>query len=292
VVKFRRELERLRKLFVLLATHKMGVAGLIMIGTFAVMAIFAPYLRTVDPNITGLPGNILQPPSSQFWFGTDNLGRDIWSQIIYGTRISLTVGISTAIVTVLFGSMVGIIAGFRGGRVGEVFMRVVDFFMMIPALPLMIALAVILGPSIWNIVLVVSLVYWPTTARIVRSQTLSLRERAFVEASRSIGATDFSLMFGEILPNVLPIMFAQAVVMVAYAIGSEAVLAFLGLGDPMTISWGMMLHFAFESGVMSRATWWMVPPVICIAVLILAFTFLGTAVSDIMKPGYREARGL
>ena len=120
---------------------------------------------------------------------------------------------------------------------------------------------------------------------------LSLRERAFVEASRSIGATDFSLMFGEILPNVLPIMFAQAVVMVAYAIGSEAVLAFLGLGDPTTISWGMMLHFAFESGTMGKAFWWVLPPIACIVILIIGFTFLGTAITDVLEPGYKEAHG-
>ncbi|MBA7546696.1 Oligopeptide transport system permease protein OppC [subsurface metagenome] len=163
---------------------------------------------------------------------------------------------------------------------------------MLPTLPLMIVLAAMLGPSIWNIILVVGLIWWTTTARIVRSQVLSLKERAFVEASRCIGASNRLLIFGEILPNVIPIIFANTVLMVTWAIYAEAVLAFFGLGDPTTMSWGMILHFAFESGTMSRAPWWVGPPVACIVLLILGFTFLGTAVSDILKPGYRETRGM
>lgn len=270
----------------------MGRAGLIIFSLFAVVATFAPFLRTVDPNITGSAENMLVPPNSQFWLGTDDLARDIWSQVLFGSRISLMVGFLAASLSVFVGTMMGVIAGFYGGRIGEVLMRIVDFFMMLPTLPLMIILAAVLGPSIWNIIFVVALVSWPTTARVVRSQVLSIKERAFVEASRCVGAGDFLLMFGEIFPNVVPIIFAQAVLVVTWAIYSEAVLAFLGLGDPTTISWGMMLHFAFESGVMSRTPNWIAPPVGSIVMLILGFTFLGTAITDVLKPGYREVRGL
>ncbi|MCD6599467.1 MAG: ABC transporter permease [Dehalococcoidia bacterium] len=276
----------------LLWTNKMGRFGLIIFAVFAVIAIFAPFLHTVDPSATGSCENMLVPPCAQFWFGTDDLARDIWSQVIYGSRISLLVGFVAAGLTILVGTLVGIIAGFYGGKIEEVLMRIVDFFMMLPQLPLMIILAAVLGPSIWNIIFVVSVVSWPTTARVVRSQVLSIRERAFIEASRCIGASDSLLMFGEIFPNVVPIIFAQSVLIVTEAIYAEAVLAFLGLGDPTTVSWGMMLHFAFESGVMSRTPNWIVPPVASIVVLIIGFTFLGTAVSDVLKPGYRETRGL
>ncbi len=285
-------LQDFRKFLKLLVTHKMGLVGVVIFVTLGIIVIFAPYLRTVNPLRTGLPANILIPPSSQFWFGTDHLARDVWSQTLYGARIAFLVGFVAAIVTVGIGTLVGLIAGYFGGKLDELLMRIVDFFMILPYLPLMIVFAALLGPSIRNIILVVSIVYWPFTARVIRSQVLSLKERAFVESSRSVGASDRLLIFGEIMPNVVPLMFAQAVLMVTSAIYAEAVLAFLGLGDPTTISWGMMLNFAFETGYIGIAPWWVIPPIACICATIIAFTFLGTAVSDIMKPGYREARGL
>ncbi len=278
--------------FKLLLTHKMGLGGIVVFVILLFAVIFAPYLGTVEPMRTGLAENILSPPSSQFWLGTDHLARDIWSQTVYGARIALLVGFTAAIATVGIGSLVGLTAGYFGGRLEELLMRFTDFVMMLPYLPLMIVLAAVLGPSIWNIILVVSIVYWPFTARVIRSQVLSLKERGFVEASRSIGASDSYLIFREILPNVVPLIFAQAVLMVTWAIYAEAVLAFLGLGDPTTISWGMMLNYAFATGLMTIAPWWVIPPITCILVTILAFTFLGTAVSDVLKPGYKEKRGL
>ncbi len=286
-----RKRKKIREFFYLLLGHRMGLVGVIIIVGFLLVALIAPVLHTVDPHQSGSVENIMQPPSLNFWFGTDDLGRDIWSQILYGSRVSLLIGFLSALVTVFTGALIGIIAGFYGGIVEEILMRIVDFFMMLPELPLMIVLAAILGPNIWNIIFVVSVVSWPTTARIVRSQVLSLKERPFVEASRCIGANDFLLMFGEILPNVIPILFAEAVLMITEAIYAEAVLSFLGLGDPTRISWGMMLHFAFESGVMASAPWWVLPPIVSIVTLIIGFSFLGTAVSDILKPGYKEMKG-
>lgn len=288
----REKLSKFTGFFSLLWTHRMGRAGLIIFALFAIMALFAPFLHTVDPAKTGEVVNILRPPSLTYWLGTDDLARDIWSQVIYGSRMSLLIGFLAGALSIFIGSFIGLIAGFYGGKVEEILMRFVDFFMMLPELPLMIVLAAMLGPSIWNIIFVVSIVNWPTTARVVRSQVLSLKERAFVEASRCIGASDSYLIFREILPNVVPIIFAQAVLMVTWAIYSESVLSFLGLGDPTTITWGMMLNFAFESGAMSRAVWWVLPPIVSIVTLILGFTFFGTAVSDVMKPGYKEKLGL
>ena len=287
-----KELRRIKELLRLLVTHKMGVVGLVIFVILGIIVIFGPYLRTVDPLRTGLAENILIPPSSQFWFGTDHLARDIWSQTIYGARVALLVGFVAAGVRVGIGTLVGLTAGYFGGKLDELLMRIVDFFMMLPYLPLMIVLAAVLGPSIWNIIFVVGIVYWPFTARVIRSQVLSLKQRPFVEASRSVGASDRLLIFGEIMPNVVPLMFAQAVLMVTWAIYAEAVLSFLGLGDPTTVSWGWIVNRAFASGVIRDFLWWVIPPITCICATILAFTFLGTAVSDIMKPGYREARGL
>ena len=282
---------KLKEFLQLLFSNPMGFGGVAIISIFLIMAIFAPFLGTVNPTLSGEIENLLISPSTQFWFGTDDLARDIWSQTIYGSRISLMIGFVAAIITVVTGSFVGLLAGYYGKMLDELLMRVVDFFMMLPELPLMIVLAAVLGPSIWNIIFVVSLVSWPRTARIVRSQVLSIKERPFVESSRCIGASNFQLMFGEILPNVVPLMFAQAVLMVTEAIYAEAVLSFLGLGDPTSISWGMMLHSVFESGVIAESYWWVAPPIACIVTLIVSFSLLGTAVSDVLEPGYKEKKG-
>ena len=291
MTQYLRQSNKFVEFFQLLFGHPMGFAGLAIIILFLIMAIFAPFLGTVDPAASGEVENLLVPPSTQFWFGTDDLARDIWSQTIYGSRISLTIGFVAALITVFSGTFVGLIAGYYGKILDEVLMRIVDFFMMLPELPLMIVLAAVLGPSMWNIILVVSLVSWPTTARVVRSQVLSLKERPFVESSRCIGASNFQLMFSEILPNVVPLMFAQAVIMITEAIYAEAVLSFLGLGDPTSISWGMMLNSVFESGVIAESYWWVIPPIIGIVILIVSFSLLGTAVSDILEPGYKEKKG-
>ncbi|RKX93292.1 MAG: ABC transporter permease [Spirochaetes bacterium] len=284
--------QKIKDFLYLLIDHKMGKIGVGIIVIFLFVALAAPLLRTVSPHQSGNASEILIPPNSQFILGTDDLGRDVWSQVLYGSRVSLLIGFVSALATVVTGTLVGIIAGFYGGILEEVLMRIVDFFMMLPALPLMIVLAAVLGPNIWNIIFVVTLISWPTTARVVRSQVLSLKERPFVEASRCIGAKNSFLMFGEIFPNVVPILFAEAVIMITEAIYAEAVLSFLGLGDPVRMSWGSMLHFAFDSGTMARAPWWVLPPIVSIILLIIGFSFLGTAVSDILKPGYKEKKGL
>jgi peptide/nickel transport system permease protein len=291
MAQYLRKTNKFKEFLQLLFGNPMGFAGVAIISVFLIMALFAPFLGTVSPTESGEIDNLLIPPSFQFWFGTDDLARDIWSQTIYGSRISLAIGFVAAFITVFSGTFLGLIAGYFGKMIDEVLMRIVDFFMMLPELPLMIVLAAVMGPSMWNIILVVSLVSWPRTARIVRSQVLSLKERPFVEASRCIGASNFQLMFGEILPNVVPLMFAQAVLMVTEAIYAEAVLSFLGLGDPTSISWGMMLHSVFESGVIAESYWWVIPPIVCIVTLIVSFSLLGTAVSDVLDPGYREKKG-
>ena len=281
----------LKSYFLLLWSHAMGRIGLVLICMILIAALFSAHLGTVNPQNAGKREDILTPPSTVHWLGTDDLGRDIWSQVVFGSRVSLTIGLITALITVVTGTLVGLAAGYFGGFIEEALVKIIDFFMMLPVLPLMIILAAVLGPSLWNIVLVISVVSWPTTARVVRSQVLSIKQRPYVEAARCIGAGSIKLMFGEIMPNVLPLMFAQAVLMITYAIYDEAVLSFLGLGDPTRISWGSMLHFAFESGVMARSPWWIGPPIVCIIMLIVGFSLLGTAVTDVMTPEYREARG-
>jgi len=266
---------------------KMGVIGAALVLLFVVMALFAPLLVTHDPYKLGSPEEVLLPPSSEFLLGTDNVGKDIYSQLVVGAKVSLLIGFLAAGIAAVIGSTVGLVSGYYGGIVDNLLMRIVDIFMAVPSLPVMIVLAAILGPSIWNIIIIIAVLGWPSTARIVRSQVLSVKERPFVEAARCIGASDLSLMFREIMPNVIPVVSAQTVMMVANAIYNESVLSFLGLGDPLHISWGMMLHYAFTSGVMTTAWWWSIPPGLAIALLVLGFAFLGSALNEVLNPRFR-----
>ena len=266
---------------------KMGVIGAALVLLFVVMALFAPLLVTHDPYKLGSPEEVLLPPSSEFLLGTDNVGKDIYSQLVVGAKVSLLIGFLAAGIAAVIGSTVGLVSGYYGGIVDNLLMRIVDIFMAVPSLPVMIVLAAILGPSIWNIIIIIAVLGWPSTARIVRSQVLSIKERPFVEAARCIGASDLSLMFSEIMPNVIPVVSAQTIMMVANAIYNESVLSFLGLGDPLHISWGMMLHYAFSSGVMTTAWWWSIPPGLAIALLVLGFAFLGSALNEVLNPRFR-----
>ena len=221
--------------------------------------------------------------------GADHMGADLWTQLVYGTRISLAIGLSSAAISVAVGTAVGIICGYLGGVVDEFMMRVVDVLLAIPTLPILIILGAILGKSVWNIVLLISAFAWMGTARLVRSQTLSLRERVFVEAAKASGASDAYVMLVHILPNVLPLVFAGMVLRIPSAILTEASLSFLGLGDPRVATWGRMLHNARGFGAFTTlAWWWLVPPGLAITFLSLAFVFIGNTVNEILNPRYRE----
>ncbi len=221
--------------------------------------------------------------------GADHLGSDLWSQLVYGTRISLMIGVLSAFIAVVIGTGVGILSGYLRGVVDEFLMRVADVMLSIPTLPILIILAGLLGKSVWNIVILVAVFTWMGPARIVRSQTLSLKERSFVEVARASGASDVYIMLRHILPNVLPLVFASMVLLIPVAIIYEATLSFLGLGDPMTATWGRMLHNARGFGAFTElAWWWILPPGLSITLLSLSFVLIGNTVDDILNPKHRE----
>lgn len=220
--------------------------------------------------------------------GAGQYGEDLWAQLLWGSRISMLVGLLAAFISTFVGLIIGLIAGYFGGFVDEVLMRITDFFLVIPGLPLMIVLAAILGPRWWNVVLVISLVGWTGTARLVRSQVLSERQKAYVEAARAIGASDLYIIFRHIFPNVTPLLFAQITLGVAGSILSEAGLSFLGLTNPEDVSWGRMLMQASQGGAYSQGAWWYVFfPGLCIVLLALSFTLVGYAVDEILNPRLR-----
>jgi peptide/nickel transport system permease protein len=271
--------------------HTPGMVGLVVLGLIIVMALAAPLiadeagLRAI--NTTENP--TWASPSEFGPLGTDNFGRSVWTQLVWGARISLVVGLAATFIAMLIGSVVGIIAGFLGGIVGSILMRLTEWFLVIPFLPLAIVLATILGPSIENIILVIGITSWPSTARIICAQVLTLRERDYVDRSRALGASNWHLTTRHVLPNVAPLILANTTLTVPVVILSEALLSFLGFGDPANISWGTMLDQAFEAGALSRSAWWyFIPPGLGVLLVALSFTLIGTALEEVLDPRLKE----
>jgi peptide/nickel transport system permease protein len=274
----------------LFAKNKMGVAGLIILTVFIVLATFADVLvPEARLSVADAPGVPLEPPSSRFWLGTDELGRSVLDLVIQGSQVSLLVGFLATAISMLIGALVGIAAGYFGGWIGALLMRITDWFLVIPFLPLAIVLAAILGRSLFVIALVIALVTWPGTARVVRAQVLSLKERPYVERARALGANHRQIIARHILPNVFPLIFANTILVVAVAILTETTLSFLGLGDPFSVSWGSILESAFAEGAISLGAWWyLVPPGLCIVLVVLGFTMCGYAFDEILDPRLRD----
>jgi ABC-type dipeptide/oligopeptide/nickel transport system permease subunit len=221
--------------------------------------------------------------------GTTDKGADAWSQLVFGTRMSLTIGVLATALSTVVGVVVGLVAGYAGGKVDELLMRVVDFLLVIPGLPLMMILAAFLGRSAANIIVVLAILGWTGTARLIRSQVMAEKNKAYVESARAIGASDTYIIFRHVLPNVTPILFATITLGVVGAILSEAGLAFLGLTDPTQPSWGIMLADAQTNGAFSVGAWWVVLfPGLMITGLSLAFTFIGHTLDQVLNPRLRE----
>lgn len=269
----------------------MGLAGLVMLLAIVFIALFAPWLAPYDPYAPVRPrlDTIYAPPSPEHPLGTDDGGKDVLSAFMYGARVSLIVGFTASVITVLIGGLVGLTAGYAGGRLGAALMGVTNIFLVIPDLPLYVVLVALLGPSIWNIILAIAVIGWTGTARLVYAQVLTLKERQFVTRARAIGASHRYIMWRHVLPLVLPIILAQNALVIAVAILSESGLAFLGLGDPSLISWGTMLNLAFGRGAISVGAWWaLLPPGLGIVWVVLAWTLLGFAIEEFVNPRARS----
>ena len=269
-----------------------GMIGLAVLVLFVAMALAAPLLAD-EAGLRAVNATANEPwaPPSEFGpLGTDNLGRSVWTQLVWGSRISLLVGLAATLLAIVVGTVVGIAAGFYGGWIGAVLMRLTEWFLVIPFLPLAIALAAVLGPSIQNIIIVIGITSWPSTARLLRSQVLTLKERLYVDRSRALGASDAHLMGRHILPNVSGLILANTTLTVPIAILSETTLSFLGLGDPTRASWGKMLEEAFQQGALTQEAWWYyIPPGVCIVLVVLGFLLVGHAIEETLDPRLRES---
>ena len=253
-------------------TSRLQLAGYTILLIFSAIAVFAELIAPYDPTLSGTP---YLPPSITHPLGTNDIGQDVLSELIYASRVSLTIGFLAGMISIIIGTGAGLLAGYYRGWVEEIVMATADVFLLIPGLPLMIILAAYLSPSMWNIILVVGLLWWTSTARLVHSRVLQVREMPFVEASKALGCRDGYIIFRYLLPNTIDVIFAKLQLAVAQAMLTEASLSFLGLGDPLKISWGEMIHFAFSrGGFAGDMWWWYLPPGLMICASVMGFVLI------------------
>ena len=287
--RFSTSVRRLRGFWALYKQSHIAMFGLFLVLAFIAVALAAPWVAPYDPR--ALVGKPFERPGEDHILGTDQVGRDIYSQLIWGSRISLMVGLFASVFSVAIGTAIGLVSGYLRGPIDTVLMRITDLFITLPSIPLMLILAAIIGRSVWNIILVIAVTGWTGTARMVRAQTLSIKERPYVEAARSVGARDSQIMFRHILPNIIPLIFANAIVGIVNAILAESGLSFLGLGDPTKPSWGLILRHANEVGAMATGRlWFIIPPGVCIMLITIGFAFSSYSLDQILNPRLRERR--
>ncbi|NUR09786.1 MAG: ABC transporter permease [Nocardioidaceae bacterium] len=282
----------LRRTWKQFRANRAGMFGLVLLVFFVLVAVLAPLLA--DPaglEVTKATGGVLEAPSAEFPLGTDDTGRSVLTLLIWGSRISLFVGLFSTAISMVIGTLIGLASGFFEGWTARMLFRLTEWFLVIPFLPLAIVLASVLGQSLLNVAIVIGVTSWPGTALLIRSQTLSIKERPYLERARVLGAGRWHQMSRHVLPNVMPMVFANTTLTVAVAIISETTLSFLGLGDPTRVSWGSMLEDAFSVGAMTTGAWWfIVPPGVCVVLVVLSFTLVGQALEEVFNPRLRRSR--
>jgi peptide/nickel transport system permease protein len=263
-----------------------AIAGLAIISFFVLVAILSPFLLNGDPKEK--VGPIFEHPNSAHPLGLDGGGADMLKLLIAGTRVSLLVGFCAALVSALIGGTVGLLSGFYGGKTDTALMRMTDYVIVIPDIPLMIVAAALFGRSLTNIIIIIGIIYWTTTARLIRAQVKSVRERVYVKRARALGAGNRRLIFNHVLPQVMPLLIANTVLLVAYAIFAETFITFLGLGDPSVISWGRLIENAFtDDAILNNAWWAIIPPGVCVTLVVLGATLFGQSLEDALNPRLR-----
>lgn len=263
--------------------YKPAAVGMAVLGTIIVLSILAPVLAPYDPN--QVSADALQPPSASHWFGTDSLGRDVWSGVLHGGRVSLVVGALAGLAVFLVGVIVGSVAGYVGGRVDTVLMRITEVFQVVPSLVLALVTVAVLGRGIGLIAGAIALAIWPQVARVARAQFLALRELDMTHAARTAGYRNSRIIFSELLPNAMPPIIVAVTIEIGAAILIEAGLSFLGLGDPARASWGQLLQRAQDD----LGAWWMsIPPGLAILLVVLSVNFIGDGMNHAFRPSDRE----
>jgi len=262
--------------------------GTVLLAVIVFVAVFGTVIAPYDPrDVVARP---YLAPSAAHWLGTNDIGQDIFSEILWGTRVSLLIGLIAATAAIVVGTLVGVVASLAGGWVDQVLMRFTDVVLTLPFLPLAIVLAAFLGPSLWNTALVIALVIWARPARVVRSQGLSICSRTYVEAAHALGGGFFHVLRHHVVPGVIPLALSQFILATSGAILTEASLAFLGLGDPIQKSWGTILYYAQARGAFLNGTWpwWVLPPGFLISATVLGFALVGRSLESVLMPRLRQ----
>ncbi|MDB5841126.1 MAG: transporter permease [Herminiimonas sp.] len=269
-----------------------SAAGLAILAVFVLVAVLAPWIAPYGPfEVAYLADQQvarLSPPTQANWFGTTNQGMDVFSQMVWGTRVILLAGFLSAVGSVIIGTLIGLFSGYFGGRVDEVLMRITDVAFGIPFLPFAMVVISIARPSLSLMVVLIIFFLWRTTARVIRSQVLSLKTRPFVWAARAAGASDLKILFKHIAPNALPLSFLYMAIGVQSAVMLEAALSFLGFGDPQLQSWGTMLNAAFQAGAIRSAWWWVLPPGLGLSFFVMGIFMITRAYEEILNPRLRS----
>lgn len=276
----------------LFAQSRMAVGGLVIIIFYMMMALISPYIVPYGPYerqyLADGSWASLQPPSLAHPLGTTDAAHDVLSQLLLGSRIAMFVGLLGAFMVAVIGTTVGVVTGYYGGWIDEVMMRVVDILYGLPFIPFVIVLVTVFGASVWNIIFGVALLYWLSTARVIRSEVLSVRERPYIEAAEAAGASDLRIMTIHILPNVIPLSALYAAIAVGYSIVAQASVAFLGFGDPDVSSWGVMLQRAFVTQSFGEAWWWVFPPGLSITLVVTGAYLVGRGYEEVVNPQLQE----
>ncbi len=280
------KLNFLRDIKSILIDNRKGLVGLILLSIPLAMAIAPQYIAPYNPWET--VGSPFQPPSWNHFLGTNDVGQDIFSELVYGSRISLLVGFMAALTAVVLGTIIGILAGYYTGFIDEILSSVTDVMLLLPPLPFMILMAAILGQGYQNIILTIAVFTWPGIARVVKAQVVSLKNSLYIEAAKALGAGNLRIMIKHILPQLYPLLVAFVIMRVGGAIIAEAALSFLGLGDPTQKSWGGMIYWAMNSGAISSGRWWwIVAPGLMITITVEATALIGYAIEEYVNPRLR-----
>lgn len=271
---------------------KLGAFGAIVIACALLVAIFGPWLIPHDPyeSLKMADGRmaILQPPSAAFPLGTTNLARDLLSQMILATRTTMMIGVASGLVSIVIGANIGLIAGYYGGRIDNALMRLTDVVYGMPFLPFIIVLISLFGRSISFVILAIVVIVWRTSARVIRAQTIAIKQRQFVAFARARGASDLRIIYRHIAPNIMPLLLLYTSFNIAWAIVTEASASFLGFSDPNAVTWGSILQDLWTSGYTQAAWWWFLEPSAAIVLLVSAFVFVSRAYEVVANPRLGE----
>ncbi len=272
--------------------NRFGMFGAVILLFFGIVALLAPYIAPHDlwESLRDSNGKlaILRQPSLEFPLGTTAMGRDLLSQLILATRTTVLIGLTSGLVSILIGANIGLLSGYYGGKLDEIFMRFTDIVYGMPFLPFLIVLISLFGRNIWFVIIAICCIIWRTSARVIRAQVMSIRQRQYIQAAKARGCSNFRIIYGHIMPNILPLLLLYTSFNIAWSVLAEAGASFLGFSDPNNITWGGMLYNLWISGKIRTAWWWFATPSICIILLVSALVFISRAYEEVANPRLKQ----